>query len=330
MVYEGSCFDDETVSFSSAAFLRVLRVLRGSRTPLLNTLRCMIRAIALPFLVFAVGSVSAQPVEPVLAQARVEKAPFLDTLKALVSIESGSFDREGLDKVADLVATRLRALGGAVEVIETPDAELVRMEDTPEKPGKMVRATFKGKGTKKILLIAHMDTVYQRGMVAKQPFRIDGDKAYGLAISDDKQGVATIIHTVALLKAIGFDEYGTLTVLINGDEEVGSPASQRLLTALGAEHDATMSFEASSAQTDKLSLTTAGVGAVILRVRGRASHAGSSPHLGINSLYELAHQILQMRDLSDPATGVKLNWTTAKAGTVRNVIPPYSEATADV
>ena len=47
-----------------------------------------------------------------------------------------------------------------------------------------------GTGTKKILLLAHMDTVYQRGMLAKQPFRIEGDRAYGLGIADDKQGVA--------------------------------------------------------------------------------------------------------------------------------------------
>jgi glutamate carboxypeptidase len=99
---------------------------------------------------------------------------------------------------------------------------------------------------------------------------------------------------------------------------------------MGTEHDATMSFEGSSAQEDKLSLATAGIASVTLRVRGRASHAGSSPHLGINALYELAHQILQMKDLSEPATGLKLNWTIAKAGLNRNVIPPEAEAQADI
>ena len=60
-------------------------------------------------------------------------------------------------------------------------------------------------------------------MLEKQPFRIDGDSAYGLGISDDKQGIAVILHTIAMLRTLGFDEYGTLTVLINGDEEVSSP-----------------------------------------------------------------------------------------------------------
>ena len=65
-------------------------------------------------------------------------------------------------------------------------------------------------------------------------------------------------------------------------------------------------------------------------MQGRASHAGSSPERGINALYELSHQILQMRDLSDPTTGVKMNWTVANAGRVRNMIPPYAQGIADV
>ena len=108
------------------------------------------------------------------------------------------------------------------------------MEDTPEKIGKMVRATFTGNGTKKILLIAHMDTVYPRGMLAKQPFRVDGDRAYGLGIADDKQGIAVILHTLAILKAMNFQQYGTLTVLINADEEISSPGSRSLISPSSA------------------------------------------------------------------------------------------------
>ena len=151
------------------------------------------------------------------------------------------------------------------------------MEDTPAQIGKMVRATFTGTGTKKILLLAHMDTVYPRGMLAKQPFRIKGDRAYGVGIADDKQGIAVIIHTIAMLKAMNFRDYGTLTVLINADEEISSPGSRSLITRLGAEHDAVLSFEGSRAESDKLALATAGIASVTLNVQGRASHAGSAP-----------------------------------------------------
>jgi glutamate carboxypeptidase len=266
------------------------------------------------------GTAFAAPDARIASLAAKEKPALLDTLKELVSIESGSRDLEGLEKISDLIAAKFKALGGEVELID-PSAEAYRMEDTPEKIGRVVRATFKGTGKKRILLIAHMDTVYTIGMLNRQPFRIDGDKAYGLGISDDKQGVAVITHTVAMLQALKFKEYGTLTVLINGDEEISSPGSRALLTRLGGEHDAVMSFEGASIKDDKLSLATAGIASVTINVTGKASHAGSAPELGVNALYELSHQILQMRDLSDPATGLKMNWTISKSGSNRNVIP---------
>src|SRR5215468_7851018 len=163
-------------------------------------------------------SAFAQMVEPVRSLAAREKPALLDTLKALVSIESGSRDIEGLNRLADLIAGRLRELGGQVELVEP--SNVYKMEDTPDQIGKMVRATFTGTGSRKILLIAHMDTVYQRGMIAKQPFRVDGDRAYGLGIADDKQGIAVILHVIAMLKALDYRQFGTLTVLINADEEI--------------------------------------------------------------------------------------------------------------
>jgi glutamate carboxypeptidase len=273
---------------------------------------------------------SAAPVEPVMSLATKEKAPLLDTLKDLVSIESGSGDREGLDKISELIAGRLRALGGAVEFVEPNPADIYRMVDTPKQIGRMVLARFTGTGAKKIMLIAHMDTVYLRGMLAKQPFRVDGNRAYGLGIADDKQGIGVILHTLAILKAMNFHDYGLITVLINADEEVSSAGSRALLTKLGGEHDAVFSNEGSGVNSDRLSLTTAGVAAVVLNIEGKASHAGNAPQNGRNALYELAHQILQTRDLSDPATGLKMNWTVASAGTNRNVIPAIASATADV
>jgi len=273
-------------------------------------------------------SAFGQAVEPVRSLAAKEKPALLDTLKALTSIESGSSDAEGLGRLADVIAARLRELGGQVELVEPSD--IYKMADTPAQIGKMVRATFTGTGDKKILLIAHMDTVYQRGTLEKQPFRIEGDRAYGLGISDDKQGIALILHTLAMLKALDFKGFGTLTVLINADEEVSSPGSRSLITRLGREHDATFSVEPSLVESDKLSLATAGIALVVLNVEGRASHAGEAPERGVNAIYELAHQMLQTRDLSDPATGLKMNWTVANGGRVRNMIPPNAQAMADV
>ena len=268
--------------------------------------------------------------EPVLALAKKEQPAVLQTLKELVEIESGSADSEGLDKIAGVIAARLTKLGAKVALVEA-GPEVYKMFDTPDKIGKMVRATFTGTGTKKILLIAHMDTVYPRGMLAGQPFKIDGERAYGLGIADDKQGIAIILHSLAMLRALNFSEYGTLTVLINADEEISSPGSRFLITKLGGEHDAVLSFEDGGGPTvDQIRLATSGIGAATITVRGRASHAGSSPHLGVNALYEISHQVLQARDLSNPKVGTHVNWTLSRAGIVRNMIPPGAQAQADI
>jgi glutamate carboxypeptidase len=269
------------------------------------------------------------PDTPVLALARATQQPLLETLKEICSIESGSRELEGLNTLANLVAGRLRALGGTVEIVSA-NTDVYKMEDTPEKIGDMVKATWRGTGTKKIALIAHMDTVYPKGMFAQQPFRIDGNKAYGLGIADDKQGVAMIIHIVDMLRSLKIDSFGHLTVLINGDEEISSPGSRAALIQLGIDNDVVMSFEATRETSDKLALATAGIASVNLNVTGRASHSGGAPENGINALYELSHQILQTRDLSDAKLGIKMNWTISKAGITRNMIPPFASASADV
>ena len=271
----------------------------------------------------------AAPDATVWASVQQQKQPLLGTLRDLVAIESGSGDREGLDRISQLIFDRLQALGGQVQFIEAP-ANAYRMQDTPAHIGRMVKATFKGEGSKKILLIAHMDTVYLKGMGAKQPYRVEGNKAYGLGIGDDKAGIAVILHTLATLQAINFKAYGQITVLINGDEEISSPASRQTLTQLGQEHDLTLSHEGSPVNSDQLSLATAGIAAVNLKVTGKASHAGSAPERGLNAIYELSHQILQTRNFSDPSKGVKMNWTLISGGTNRNVIPAEATAAADV
>ena len=269
----------------------------------------------------------AASAQELIKVAESQKQPFLNTLKTLVNIESSSRDIEGLNIIAKQVAQQLKNTGAQVEIITNHD--IYRMDDTPEQVGPVVKATLKGKGQTNIMLIAHMDTVYPKGSLAKQPFRIEGDKAYGLGIIDDKQGVASIIHILSILKKLNYQDYGTITVLMNSDEEISSPGSRKLISKIAQQQDVIFSFEGGG--TDgSLRLATSGIGAAYLEVKGKASHAGVKPEDGVNALTELSHQILQLQDLSDAKTGLKLNWTVATAGKTRNVIPEEAQAQADV
>jgi glutamate carboxypeptidase len=281
--------------------------------------------------VASVGPCVAQPAEAVRLLAAQERPALLDSLKELTAFESGSREPAELEKIAAHIYAKLRALGATVELIEPSPADVQRLSDTPERVAKMVRATVSGSGTKRILLLAHMDTVYPRGMLSNQPFRVDGDRAYGLGIADDRQGIAVILHSIALLKSLNFDAFGTITVLINGDEEIGSPGSRTMLARLGEEHDVVLSFEGGGSPTrDRLMLATSGTARAEISIRGRASHAGVAPELGVNALEELAFQVMQLRDLSDRSAGVKVNWTLAQAGVVSNMIPAGAKASATV
>ncbi len=269
----------------------------------------------------------------VRAQVSLQAPKLLKSLEALTSIESGSRDLEGLAQVEQLVAQRLKAAGMTVESIlmKAPDDHLLLKGATLGKAvyGRLI-GTGASTGGKKVLLIAHMDTVYTKGMLAKQPFRIDGNRAYGLAISDDKAGVALIMHTVEMLQQSGFRDYAELAVLINADEEIGSPGSSALLTRLGGEYDAVLSYEGGGGTKDWVRLATSSIAIATLKVTGKASHAGASPESGRNALYELSHQILKTRNLGDKSKGLQINWTVANAGETRNVIPAQANAIADI
>jgi glutamate carboxypeptidase len=272
-------------------------------------------------------SIFALSNEDVKSTVEGQQQSYLSTLKELVNIESGSKDLEGLHKIASVISAQLKQTGAEVSIIKLN--EIYRMDDTPEEVGPVVKAVLKGSGKSKIMLIAHMDTVYQKGQLKDQPFKIDGNKVYGLGILDDKQGIASIIHTLETLKKLNYKDFGTITVLINADEEISSPGSRKLITETAKDQDVVLSFEGGG-KDGSLRLATSGIGAAYLDIKGKSSHAGVRPEDGVNALTELSHQVLQMQDLSNPQTGLKLNWTVASAGKTRNVIPDTASAQADV
>jgi glutamate carboxypeptidase len=262
--------------------------------------------------------------EKLKAAAEQEKAPLIETLHDMVMIESGSGDVAGLAKMADFTEPRLKALGAAT----------TRQKTTAGAGADIVIGTFEGTGTRKLMLIAHMDTVYQRGILATEPYHVDGTRIYGPGIADDKGGIAVVLHALKILKDTGWRDYASLTVSFNPDEEVGPIGSGEFISQLADQHDVVLSCEPTvaspAAQNEGLLLGASGTATARIEVKGRASHAGAAPDLGRNALIELAHQLLKTRDVAKSIPGTQLNWTTAQAGTVRNQIPEKAEAGGDV
>jgi len=106
-----------------------------------------------------------------------------------------------------------------------------------------------GTGKRRLMLIAHLDTIYWPGILASQPIRQDGNKLYGPGIADDKGGVAVILHTLAILKNAAWKDYAQLTVLLNADEESGSLGSGDMIASLGEQHDVVLSYEPTAASS---------------------------------------------------------------------------------
>ena len=178
-------------------------------------------------LALAAPAFAGPPDEKLRAMSDAAKPELIETLRQMVSIESGSSDLDGLAKIADFTEGRLKALGAKVE----------RRKTARGAGADIVIGTFEGTGHAKLMLMAHMDTVYERGILASQPWRVDGERIYGPGIADDKGGIAVVLHALKILKEVEWRNYAKLTVLFNPDEEVGSIGSGELISEIADQHD---------------------------------------------------------------------------------------------
>lgn len=263
----------------------------------------------------------AAPDETVLAAVKAQDAPYRETLKGLVDLDSGTGDVPGLSKVEAILKARLEGAGLAVA-----------LRPAPTFGGNTLIGTRAGTGTRRIMLLVHYDTVFGTGDAAKRPYTEREGRAYGPGVADAKGGVAMILHLLATLEALRFDGYGSLTVVLNPDEERGSRGSREEIARVAREQDVVLSFEPSFAEAglDAVTVATKGINYASLTVKGRAAHAGGAPEAGRNAVVELAHQILRLQDLGDPAQGTSLHWTVIQGGTKPNIIPESAKAEGDM
>ena len=246
---------------------------------------------------------------------------YLADLERLVNIDCGSYTPEGVDEVGRWTASFLGQLGAEIDARPDPSGQY----------GKTVVATFRGKADgPRVLLVGHMDTVFDPGTAAARPFRIDDGIAYGPGVTDMKSGLLAGLYAIKALIA-EFDglPFERLTFIANPDEEVGSPSSRDHIKAAAADVDACLVLECARANGDIVSARK-GILDTRLTVHGRAAHAGVEPEKGRSAILEAARVVRELHALNGRWPGVTVNVGKIAGGTRPNVVPERCDLEVDV
>jgi glutamate carboxypeptidase len=258
--------------------------------------------------------------DKVYTAVQANRAGAIELLGEIVNIDSGTGDVEGGARVEAILADRLRAIGA--EVRREP-------AEAPGLPDNLV-AVVRGKGSGKILVVAHIDTVFGPGTAAARPFQIDGDRAHGPGVGDEKAGVVNAVTALKILHEIGFKNFASITLLIDDSEERGSPGSSHLIRRLARESDVEFNMEPGD-PPDAITVWRKGSANIRIQVKGRAAHAGMAPQDGRNAALELVHQLAALEGrFPSSGDGITANLTLLKGGERSNIIPDSAEATVNV
>jgi glutamate carboxypeptidase len=232
---------------------------------------------------------------------------FIGLLRELVEHESPTGHSEGLRAVAERVVAELEPHGGEATFT-----------------GDHLRVDLRGEG-EPLLLLGHVDTVWEVGTLADMPFRVENGRAYGPGAYDMKAGLVVL---VAAVREAG-DRRRAARVFLTADEEIGSLTGRPLIEEAAQDVAAALVLEP---PTPRGNLKTARKGLARYRLvaRGRASHAGTHPDEGVSAVEELAHQILVLRGLNDPRHGITVNVGVIRGGLRENVVADHAEAWIDV
>lgn len=286
-------------------------------------LRRLRSVVALATVAVSVGlapsAAAAEKNAKVFAAAQAERAAELQLLEQVVNIDSGTGDVEGGRKVAGVLGARLKALGMSIESVAAEEAGLA--ENTV--------ATLTGRGKTRVLMIGHIDTVFEPGTAQRRPFRTDERRAYGPGVSDEKGGVVEGICALGILHDLGFTNFGRIVFLMESSEERGSPGTRALIGRLLKDADVELNLEPADLP-DTLTVWRKGSDTYRIEVRGRAAHAGVAPQEGRNAALELIHQLAGLDVFPKSGDGLTANLTVMHAGTRGNIIPEDAWALVNV
>ncbi|MGD6831794.1 M20 family metallopeptidase [Sutcliffiella halmapala] len=245
------------------------------------------------------------------------QAEMLQLIEKLVNIDSGTYVKEGIDRVGAILKKEYEKLGFTVEVREE------------EKYGNNLIVQHRDAIDPKIILVAHMDTVFPLGTAAERPFRIEGDRAYGPGVVDMKSSQVELLYAIKALQQSGSESYKNMLIILNSDEEVGSPTSRPLIEEKSQGKEYALIMEPARKDGSLVSARRGG-GSYTVIVKGKAAHSGIEPQKGRSAIQELAHKVIQLNALSDYEKGISVNVGLIEGGSSINTIPPIAIAHVDI
>jgi len=252
-----------------------------------------------------------------LRYCRGELQPMLAFLRQIVEIESPSNSKPGVDRLARFIAKEFKRCEGKVRLLEHPVA------------GCAVSAEFWAGKQKPILLLGHLDTVWETGTLAQMPFRVRGGRAFGPGILDMKSGVVIGLWAIRALQVLAISPSGPVHFFLNSDEEVSSVAFRKAILAAAQDARAVLVLEP-AASGAALKTARKGVGEFKITVHGRSAHAGVNPAAGANAIMELMRQLFTVQAMANPSRGLTINVGRIEGGTRSNVVPESATAWIDI
>jgi glutamate carboxypeptidase len=246
---------------------------------------------------------------------------YLEDLERLVNIDCGSYTPDGVNEVGRWVASFLSGLGADIDIRPDPNGRF----------GNTVVATFTGAAHgPRVMLIGHMDTVFDPGTVAERPFRMADGIAHGPGVTDMKSGLLAGLYAIkAIVEEFDGVPFERLTFIANPDEEVGSPSSSAHIREVAADADVCLVLECARANGDIVSARK-GILDTRLRVTGRAAHAGVEPEKGRSAIVEAARLVRDLHGLNGRWPGVTVNVGVIRGGTRPNVVAERCDLEVDV
>ena len=239
-------------------------------------------------------------------------------LADLVNIDSGSYDKAGVDAVGRRIEAWCAEQG--LPTRREPhdvfgDAIHIRLDDKPtnEKP---------------IVLMGHRDTVFPKGEAGRRPFTIKDGRAYGPGVCDMKAGLVMNLFVLSAFKRFG-GAPAPLAGLVTSDEEIASPSSRPVIETVARHARAVLNSEPGRPSGN---IVTGRKGGVFMRVRveGKPAHSGGNFEAGISAITELAHKIVALAAITDLKRGLTVNVGIIKGGEAVNMVAPWSEADVDL